>query len=107
MRDREKGKPQIQIISCSLNKYEKPAKSSYRQPSNLVFSLYLLGTIRLGGGEEGQFLLGTWGLILYLFHEKSVLPSVERFLLWILDSDQNQKAQAGAAFNDRGFSPPS
>lgn len=50
--ERERGKTQIQIVSCSLNKYEKPAKSSYRNPNNLLFSWYLLGIRRLGGGER-------------------------------------------------------
>lgn len=55
---RERGKPQIQIISYSLNKYEKPAKSSYRNPNNLVFSLYPLGMMRLGGGGKGAIFPG-------------------------------------------------
>lgn len=49
---RERGKTQIHIVSYSLNKYEKPAKSSYRNPNNLLFSWYLLGIRRLGGGER-------------------------------------------------------
>lgn len=49
---RKRGKTQIQIVSYSLNKYEKPVKSSYRNPNNLVFSGYLFGIRRLGGGER-------------------------------------------------------
>lgn len=51
MRERQR-QAQIQIISYSLSKYEKPAKSSYRNPNNLVFSLCLLGIMRLGGEEK-------------------------------------------------------